>query len=225
MMPIPKWATAADTRPHDRREVVNMVLAICQEVRQKLPNPERCATDAKPILALWRLLGKPDPAEFTDEFCALAQWARESGDLLASRDIRAEGWIGGVDRHRDIATLARQDKWTARLEMAQAWVAVINDAKVTATQGAAAQQAFEDRSLLGDLCDRGDAIQCGDPAKKLRLMRLLKALGGRDAVRARRKDEHAFNTKFAAEYPKVVASIAADIAKPFAAPTPEVVGE
>lgn len=121
---MPAWVpNAKAAAPHDRRDVAAMVIRCIETTRGTLPNPDRCGTDAGPLLGLWRKLGKPPPEEFAAEFRAVAEWAALSLDRGAARDIRAEGWDGGKDRSRDIATLARQDRWGDRTAAAQAWEA------------------------------------------------------------------------------------------------------
>lgn len=84
-------------------------------------NPDRVGTDAGSILALWRRVGRPEPRGFAEDFGMVCEWAQLSGDPLAARDIRAEGWADGRDRSREIVTLARQDRWSSRLDAARAW--------------------------------------------------------------------------------------------------------
>ena len=101
------------------------MLRCIEEVRQTTVNPERTATDRKSLASLWKAIGKPDAATFEEEFRAVARWARESEDKAAAGDIRGIGWKdnAGTDRHRDIATVCRQEKWGFRLELARRWVA------------------------------------------------------------------------------------------------------
>lgn len=119
---MPAWVPGAKaTAPHDRRDVAAMVVRCIKAVRGTMPNPDRCGTDAGPLLSLWRKVGKPPPEAFAAEFRSLAEWAALSRDPGAAHDIRAEGWDGGKDRSRDIATLCRQDRWGDRSTAAQAW--------------------------------------------------------------------------------------------------------
>ena len=119
---MPAWVPDAKaTAPHDRRDVAAMVVRCIEAVRGKMPNPDRCGTDAAPLLSLWRKLGKPPPEAFAAEFRTVVEWAALSRDPGAARDIRAEGWDTGKDRHADIATLCRQDRWGDRTTAAQAW--------------------------------------------------------------------------------------------------------
>lgn len=98
-----------------------MILRAVEAIRQRPVNPSRIGTDSKTILGLWVAEGKPDPAEFGADLVLVIAWARESPDPLAARDIRAEGWVGGTDRHRDLATICRRDRWGARLDAARRW--------------------------------------------------------------------------------------------------------
>lgn len=119
---LPEWVPAAKAcAPFDRRDVATMVVRCVEVTRGKLPNPDRCGTDSAPLIALWRKAGKQPPAEFAADFALVAEWARLSRDPMAARDIRAEGWDGGKDRHRDVTTLARQDRWASRLDAARSW--------------------------------------------------------------------------------------------------------
>ena len=101
------------------------MLRCIEEVRQTTVNPERTSTDRKSLASLWKAIGKPDAATFEQEFRAVARWARESEDKAAAGDIRGIGWKDnqGTDRHRDIATLCRQERWAFRLELARKWIA------------------------------------------------------------------------------------------------------
>jgi hypothetical protein len=120
---LPGWVPAAHLcGGHPRIEVAKMVVRCVQAARGKMPNPERCGTDAGSLLALWRRLGRPPPADLAADFAAVAEWAQLSSDSAAARDIRAEGWAEGRDRSHDVTTLARQDRWASRLDAARAWV-------------------------------------------------------------------------------------------------------
>ena len=119
---VPAWTTsAAECRPHPRQAVAEMVLRSLEAIRQRPVSPERCGTDAKPVLGLWRALGKPDPAEFAAELALVAEAARECPAPLFARSLRAEGWAEGTDRSRSVATLCRREPWGDRLEAARAW--------------------------------------------------------------------------------------------------------
>ncbi|WP_306523487.1 hypothetical protein [Gemmatimonas sp.] len=110
-------------------DVHGAMLRCIEEVRQTTVNPERTATDRKSLAKLWKAIGKPDAATFEQEFRAVARWARESEDKAAAGDIRGIGWKdnAGVDRHRDIATLCRHERWAFRLELARKWAAAMGD--------------------------------------------------------------------------------------------------
>ena len=119
---VPAWTpSAAECRPHPRQAVAEMVLRSLEAIRQRPVSPERCGTDAKPVLGLWRALGKPDPAEFAAELALVAEAARECPAPLFARSLRAEGWAEGTDRSRSVATLCRREPWGDRLEAARAW--------------------------------------------------------------------------------------------------------
>lgn len=120
--PLPPWVPDAKAcRPHDRDAVAGMVLRCIEAITQATVNPARSGTAAGPVLALWRKLGKPPPVDLEADVALVARWARKSPDRLAARDIRAEGWDGGVDRSSVVKTLCVQESWDARLAAAKAW--------------------------------------------------------------------------------------------------------
>ena len=102
-------------------DVEAMVVAALSAVRGKLVHRDRCATDAKEVLGLWKALGRPLPRELAEDLALVAAWAQQSPDRAAARDLRAEGWPEGQDRSRSVATLCRRDRWGDRLAAAQAW--------------------------------------------------------------------------------------------------------
>ena len=104
-------------------DVEAMVVAALSAVRGKLVSRDRCATDAKEVLGLWKALGRPLPRELAEDLALVAAWAQQSPDRAAARDLRAEGWPEGQDRSRSVATLCRRDRWGDRLAAAQAWAA------------------------------------------------------------------------------------------------------
>lgn len=186
------------------------MLRCIEEVRQTTVNPERTATDRKSLASLWKAIGKPDAATFEEEFRAVARWARESEDKAAAGDIRGIGWKdnAGVDRHRDIATLCRQEKWGFRLELARKWVASVGS---TATP-APADLMDNYRRLVGILCQRDDRrlIEGDDERHTLTLRYAIKLCGGRDAFRA---DPSAFLDR----WPEVWAGAESEVAAKLAA--------
>lgn len=122
--PIPKWAREGWAKPPpgvSRIDVVALVVRCKAAVDATTPNPERCKTDAKPLLSLWAADGHRPPEEFIADFVLVAEAARECPEPLFARDVRAVGWAGGVDRHGDIATLCRHERWSARVKAARAW--------------------------------------------------------------------------------------------------------
>jgi hypothetical protein len=136
-----------------------MVVRCVQEARGKLPAPERCGTDAGPILALWRRLGYPPPADLHRDFARVAAWAQLATDTAAARDIRAEGWAEGRDRSRDVTTLARQDRWASRLDAATAWedagrLEQRRDAAQATTTSTAGKRVAAARSFTTDWLSR-----------------------------------------------------------------------
>lgn len=159
--------------------MVEAVLLCIAEVKQRPVNPDRTGTDAKTILALWRALGKPDPAGFGADLRAVIRWARESADKLAARDIRAEGWEGGTDRHADLSTICRQDKWSARVDAARAWSA----AEPVAAPGEDWAEADACRALAARCIETGAEIDPPDRRVWFLTRRTLRAMGGRHAWR------------------------------------------
>lgn len=130
--PLPSWVPK-DTKPYARADVAAMVLAIVAELRRPVASPMaepapavdagRCKGDAKEVLAMWTYLERPPLGEYAADLIAVIRAARPGGcpDPLFARDIRAEGWPTGRDRHRDIVTLCRRERWERRLEMARRW--------------------------------------------------------------------------------------------------------
>ena len=101
-----------------------LVVDAATAAHERTKRPEACGTAAKAVLALWRCLGTPSPAELAEQIALVAVWARTSTDSLAENDIRGtrpngERW--GTDRSRDLSTLCVQDRWDARLTAAEAW--------------------------------------------------------------------------------------------------------
>ncbi len=164
--------------------MVEAVLTCIGEAKQRPVNPARTGTDAKTVLALWRATGKPDAAGFGDDLRTVIRWARESPDKLAARDIRAEGWEGGTDRHADLSTLCRQDKWSARVDAARKWAAVPPSAP-TATPTEDWTEADACRALVAKAIATGAEIDPGDIRLKFLGRRTLRVIGGREVWRGR----------------------------------------
>jgi len=135
--PLPSWVPK-DTKPYARADVAAMVLAIVAEHRRPAdlapsePSPPippiagdvRCKGDAKTILALWSYLERPPLGEFAADVIAVIRAAKPGGcpHRKFARDIRAEGWPEGTDRHRDLSSVLVHQRWETRLEMAREWV-------------------------------------------------------------------------------------------------------
>lgn len=146
-----------------------MVVRSIETVVQRTVNPDRCATDAPKVLALWRRLGRPPPAEFEADVAMVAHAARECPDRLFARDIRAEGWAEGRDRSRAVPTLLSQERWTERLDAARAWEAAghprAGPERPTAAKPADSRQASRREALdaldmaLFNLNNLGDSWQ------------------------------------------------------------------
>lgn len=154
------------------------MLRCIEEVRQTTVNPERTATDRKSLASLWKAIGKPDAATFEEEFRAVARWARESDDKAAAGDIRGIGWKdnAGTDRHRDIATLCRQEKWGFRLELARKWVASMGDAPTSSAADWA--ECDEARMLAQKRIAGGPEIVHREERMKFLARRTLNQIGG-----------------------------------------------
>lgn len=117
---VPKWARLKGHRRHD---VLGAVVRSIEAITQRTVNPDRCATDAKHVIALQRATGTPW-ADLAAQIAAVAEWARDSGDALAENDIRGmrpDGSAWGTDRSRSVATLTVQAKWADRLRAAEEW--------------------------------------------------------------------------------------------------------
>lgn len=169
--PLPSWVPK-DTRPYARADVAGMVLAIVAEHRRPAdlaadePTPEiagdvRCKGDAKTVLALWSYLERPPLGEFAADVIAVIRAAQPGGcpHRKFARDIRAEGWPEGTDRHRDLDSVLRHARWADRLEMAREWSA--NPTAYAAALPAVRPARGEYRSIA-DLVAEASAIP--DPA-------------------------------------------------------------
>lgn len=91
------------------------------EVLGTMGSPDSCGTASKAVLGLWKAVGYPDLESFGRDLKLVAEAARDCPDRVFARDIRAEGWPDGTDRHRDLGTICRQDRWDVRLVTARAW--------------------------------------------------------------------------------------------------------
>jgi hypothetical protein len=120
--PLPEWlAKTKVPKEVERRILGRAIVLVIEAVTGRKPELARCKTEAQPILSLWRALGHPPLGEFLQDAKKIARAARECGDPLFARDVRAEGWEGGVDRSRSVSTLMVQKKWAERLDIAKAW--------------------------------------------------------------------------------------------------------
>lgn len=189
--------------------MVAAVLTCIEEVRQAPVNPARTGTDAKTILGLWRATGKPEPEVFAAELRTVIKWARESNDKLAAYDIRAVGWNAGTDRHRDLATICRHERWGLRLSAAKEWA---EPSPSPAVASAAPDIMDNYRRLVGILCQRDDRrlIEGDNERHTLALRYAVKLCGGRDAFRA---DPDAFLDR----WPEVWAAAEAEVTAKLAA--------
>lgn len=122
-MPTLPWLprAARDRGGHASERTARMVLTVIEALRGQPVNPMRCGTDAKTLLGIWKAEGYPDPLDFGQDVILVIEWARDAKDPAAARDIRAEGWADGSDRHRDLSTLTRREKWADRLDRARRW--------------------------------------------------------------------------------------------------------
>lgn len=161
------------------------VLVCIAEVKQRPVNPARTGTDAKTIVALWRREGKPDPETFRMDLLTVIRWARESTDKLAARDIRAEGWPDGVDRHADLSTLTRQDKWSVRLDAARKWANAPTPAPEAVAAGVDWQEMEAARDTVAKAILGGGEIIHRDARTVLLGKRVLARIGKRDVWRGR----------------------------------------
>ena len=120
---VPKWARSRDFRREDGppAERMRLIHRAVETIRAKSVDPMRMATNAKPVIALWKALERPPLAEFIDELVLVAEAAHQCPDKLFARDIRGEGWADGRDRSRDVTTICVQSRWDTRLDAAQAW--------------------------------------------------------------------------------------------------------
>lgn len=199
-MTLPPWAPSAHLcGGHPRSAVAEMVLTVVAQIRAPLTaapedevtpvrNPNAVATDARPVLALWRTLGRPDPAQMTRDLVSVARAARWAPDAVFAREIRAEGWPDGMNRARMAANIARQGPppnsggatWDERLEAARAWEAAGQPLQAdTLAPGKAATAGDPLEALLNALADSGgDVGAWGDPAQARRVLDAWYGLGG-----------------------------------------------
>jgi hypothetical protein len=172
--PCPPWAgPLASGTGIPKADLVAGVVQVLATVRGKQPNPARCATDAKSIVSLWRATGKQPWPEFIADLDLVAQACQQSPDRLFSRDVRADGWQGGVDRSRDVATICRHDRWSARLDAARRW-----------RDGGSASSSASWLDVLAPE-DRDAVDLCGDPASVEGVLRAALASGRLDRLTAR----------------------------------------
>lgn len=118
--PTPKWARGHKGVP--AIDVLGAVVRAIESIRQRLVDAERCETDAKSVLSLWKANGRPPIADFALDVGDVAEWARTSPDAENDiRGIRPNGESWGRDRSRDVATICRHERWGDRLASAKAW--------------------------------------------------------------------------------------------------------
>jgi hypothetical protein len=96
-----------------------VAVAVAEAITGRKVDPKRGATLTKPVVTLWRALGRPDYNEFERDVRLVAEWAKVSKHRLAARDIRAEGWDDGIDRSKSVTTICVQRRVLDRLEAAQ----------------------------------------------------------------------------------------------------------
>ena len=78
-------------------------------------------TTARSVVALLRALEWPDLAEWLTDARLVAEAAHRCPHPLFARDVRAEGWVGGVDRSRSVQTLTASTRWADRVAVALQW--------------------------------------------------------------------------------------------------------
>lgn len=159
---MPPWVPpVGQCGGHTRDAVLCLVVGAIEVAHGTLPNPERCGTSARPVLALWKRLGFPDPDEFGAELALVIRWAQSSPDGLAENDIRGvrptgERW--GTDRSRDLTTLCVQDRWDARLDAARRWSSAGEHAAAPTTADTGAAEAWTTFERMAQAWTRGDAL-------------------------------------------------------------------
>lgn len=116
-----KWACGRDIE--DPAGMQRVAVAVAEAITGRKVDPKRGATLTKPVVTLWRALGRPDYNEFERDVRLVAEWAKVSKHRLAARDIRAEGWDDGIDRSKSVTTICVQRRFLDRLEAAQEWAA------------------------------------------------------------------------------------------------------
>jgi hypothetical protein len=114
----PKWVPAKVPVETFQAAVLRCLAAITlRDV-----DPKRCATAAKSVVGLWKVLEMPDIEEFADDLCLVAKAAHECPHQLFARDIRGEGWADGSNRAKSVDTICRRGKFYDRLNAARDWL-------------------------------------------------------------------------------------------------------
>ena len=131
--PMPPWVPPTrECRPFTRPEVRALVLRALEAITQRPVNSERAKSGATPVLALWRGLGRPPPAEFLADLDLVARACRESPQRLFRNDVkglRADGSAWAEDKSRRPTMVCRQTPpkdsggatWDDRVTAARAW--------------------------------------------------------------------------------------------------------
>lgn len=120
---VPRWARGHKGAPP--LTVLGSVVRALEAIRQRQIDHERCANDAKHVLALQKATGTPWE-ELADSIALVARWAQESHDGQAVNDIRGirpDGETWGPDRSRAVATICVHKRWDDRLDAARRWEA------------------------------------------------------------------------------------------------------
>lgn len=134
----------------------------------------KCGTSAGPVLALWRKLGLPPPAEFAEDLVLVIRWAQLAPDHLAENDIRGlrrtgERW--GADRSRDLKTLCVQERWDARLDAARRWHDTGAREAAPPPMDAGAEEAWQLCERLVSSVTRSDPIPTGRDEREAQILR------------------------------------------------------
>jgi len=135
------WAKTLNKTPE---EVCNYVADLIELVTGERPSPKQTKTSGGQLMGLWADIGRPELEKFKNQIRGVARWARESPDPLAKRDIQAEGWNGGVNRSRSVATLTTRKKWDERLAAARDWA---GHGRKTATEASMEPRRADERSV------------------------------------------------------------------------------
>jgi hypothetical protein len=121
---LPGWATTAAIEHHvDGDAVLELVVAVVEDIRGAMVNPFNVGPDSRAIIGLWAALGRPATPEFRADVAVVAEACRSCPDPLFARHVRGEGWAGKANTSQSPRVVCNADAWNDRLVAARAWKA------------------------------------------------------------------------------------------------------